>query len=402
MTTITLVEQHQIKAGDPRFGAIDAAAFAAKNLYNKALYEVRQAFIHQGEYLPFAQVYHLLKGSEEYQSLPRKVSQLVLKQLDQNWRSFFAAIKDWREHPERYLGRPKLPGYKPKQAGRFLLTYNKQAISRRMLRQGIVAPSGLGIEVKTDKEEVKQVRIVPRKGYYVVEVVYERQPDEHDLDQSLVAGVDFGIDNLMLVTSNLAGFVPLAVNGRSLKSINQFYNKRKARQQSLVGARTTKRLLRLTNKRNRKVKHILHLATRRVIDHLVANQIGVLVIGYNLEWKQRVNIGRTNNQKFVAIPHAQAVQMLTYKAQLAGIEVVLQEESYTSKCSFLDNEFPKKRLRYAGRRVKRGLFRAADGRFINADVNGAYNIIIKAFPNAFEGIEGVVVHPVRWEVLQTE
>ena len=402
MTTITLVEQHHIKAGDPRFGAIDAAAFAAKNLYNKALYEVRQAFIHQGEYLPFAQVYHLLKGSEEYQSLPRKVSQLVLKQLDQNWRSFFAAIKDWREHPERYLGRPKLPGYKPKQAGRFLLTYNKQAISRRMLRQGIVAPSGLGIEVKTDKEEVKQVRIVPRQGYYVVEVVYERPPDGHDLDQSLVAGVDFGIDNLMLVTSNLAGFVPLAVNGRSLKSINQFYNKRKARQQSLVGARTTKRLLRLTNKRNRKVKHILHLATRRVIDHLVANQIGVLVIGYNLEWKQRVNIGRTNNQKFVAIPHAQAVQMLTYKAQLAGIEVVLQEESYTSKCSFLDNEFPKERLRYAGRRVKRGLFRAADGRFINADVNGAYNIIIKAFPNAFEGIEGVVVHPVRWEVLQTE
>ena len=402
MTTITLVEQHHIKAGDPRFGAIDAAAFAAKNLYNKALYAVRQAFIHQGEYLPFAQVYHLLKGSEEYQSLPRKVSQLVLKQLDQNWRSFFAAIKDWREHPERYLGRPKLPGYKPKQAGRFLLTYNKQAISRRMLRQGIVAPSGLGIEVKTDKEEVKQVRIVPRQGYYVVEVVYERPPDGHDLDQSLVAGVDFGIDNLMLVTSNLAGFVPLAVNGRSLKSINQFYNKRKARQQSLVGARTTKRLLRLTNKRNRKVKHILHLATRRVIDHLVANQIGVLVIGYNLEWKQRVNIGRTNNQKFVAIPHAQAVQMLTYKAQLAGIEVVLQEESYTSKCSFLDNEFPKERLRYAGRRVKRGLFRAADGRFINADVNGAYNIIIKAFPNAFEGIEGVVVHPVRWEVLQTE
>jgi putative transposase len=402
MTTVTLVEQHHIKASDARFGAIDAAAFAAKNLYNKALYEVRQAFIHRGEYLPFAQVYHILKRSEEYQALPRKVSQLVLKQLDQNWRSFFAAIKDWREHPERYLGRPKLPGYKPKQAGRFLLTYNSQAISRPMLRQGIIAPSGLEIEVRTDKENVKQVRIVPRKGHYVVEVVYEREAEANDLDATLVAGVDFGIDNLMLVTSNLAGFVPLAVNGRSLKSINQFYNKRKAHLQSMVGTQTTKRLLRLTNKRNRKVKHVLHLATRRVIDHLVANRIGVLVIGYNPEWKQRVNIGRANNQKFVAIPHAQAVQMLTYKAQLAGIDVILQEESYTSKCSFLDGEFPQKQRQYAGRRLQRGLFRASDGTFINADVNGAYNIIVKAFPNAFEGIEGVVVHPVRWEVLQTE
>jgi putative transposase len=402
MTTVTLVEQHHIQASDPRFGAIDAAAFAAKNLYNKALYEVRQAFIHQGEYIPFARLYHLLKQSEEYCALPRKVSQLVLKQLDQNWRSFFAAIKDWRDHPERYLGRPKLPGYKPKQTGRFLLTYNNQAISGPRLRQGIIAPSSLEIEVKTDKENVKQVRIGPRKGHYVVEVVYEREPETNDLDSSLIAGVDFGIDNLMLVTSNRVGFVPLAVNGRSLKSINQFYNKRKAQLQSVVGTGTTKRLIRLTNKRNRKVKHILHLATRRVIDHLVTNRIGILVIGYNPEWKQRVNIGRANNQKFVAIPHAQAVQMLTYKAQLAGIEVVLQEESYTSKCSFLDGEFPQKWPQYTGRRVKRGLFRAGDGRFINADVNGAYNIIVKAFPNAFEGLEGVVVHPVRWEVLQTE
>jgi putative transposase len=159
----------------------------------------------------------------------------------------------------------------------------------------------------------------------------------------------------------------------------------------------------LTNKRNRKVKHNLHLASRRVIDHLVANRIGTLVIGYNQEWKQRVKIGRVNNQKFVAIPHADLVQMLTYKAHLAGIQVVLQEESYTSKCSFLDGEFPLKRVSYVGKRIQRGLFRTATGLLINADVNGAYNIIVKAFPNAFaEGIEGVVVHPVRWEVLQTE
>jgi putative transposase len=403
MTTVTLVEQHIIRYHDPRFAPIDAAAFAAKNLYNKALYTVRQAFFHESQYIPYAAVYHLLKDSDEYRRLPRKVSQLVLKQLDQNWRAFFAAVADWRDHPERYLGRPKPPGYKDKETGRFLLTYNDQAISRSSLRRGIVSPSGLGIEIKTGQTRVKQVRIVPRKGHYIVEVVYEREPEANDLDTDLIAGVDFGMDNLMTVTSNLAGFVPLAVNGRTLKSINQFYNKQRAEWQSESGVGNSRRLIRLTNKRNRKVKHNLHLASRRVIDHLVANRIGTLVIGYNQEWKQRVKIGRVNNQKFVAIPHADLVQMLTYKAQLAGIQVVLQEESYTSKCSFLDGELPMKRVRYVGKRIQRGLFRTATGLLINADVNGAYNIIVKAFPNAFaEGIEGVVVHPVRWEVLQTE
>jgi transposase len=166
------------------------------------------------------------------------VSQLVLKQLDQNWRAFFTAIKDWRNYPEQYLGRPRLPGYKPKQAGRFLLIYNSQAISRRMLRQGVIAPSDLVIEVRTDKENVKQVRIMPRKGHYMVEVVYEREPEENALDSNLIAGVDFGSDNLMTVTSNRVDFVPLAVNGWSLKSSNQFYDKRKAQLQSVVGTRS--------------------------------------------------------------------------------------------------------------------------------------------------------------------
>ena len=236
----------------------------------------------------------------------------MLKQLDQNWQAFFAALADWRDHPDKYLGRPKPPGYKEKEVGRFVLTYNNQAISRPLLRQGIVSPSRLGIEVKTDKTSVKQVRIVPRKRHYVVEVVYERQSAANDLDTGLIAGVDLGVDNLLTVTSNLAAFVPLTVNGRSLKSINQFYNKQRAEWQADIGAGTSNRLTRLTNKRNRKVKHILHLASRRVIDHLVAHRIGTLVIGYNQEWKQRVNIGRVNNQKFVSIPHADLLQMLTY------------------------------------------------------------------------------------------
>ena len=394
-TLVTLVEQHVIKASDPRFAQIDAAAFAAKNLYNLGNYTIRQSWLSGDGYIPYTRLYHLLKATEAYQALPSKVSQLVLKQLDHNWQSFFASLRAWREHPNLFLGQPRPPGYKHKQKGRCLLTYNDQAFSRRWLRKGLVKPSQLDVFIPTRQTAIRQVRIVPRRDHYVVEIVYQRAPEAHDLEDDLIAGVDLGIDNLITLTSNQPGFVPVVVNGRGLKSVSQFYNKRRAELQAQVGVGSTRRLRRLTDKRNRRVKHLLHIASRRVIDHLVMGGIGTLVIGYNPHWKQRARLGRVTNQKFVSIPHSMLVEMLTYKAELAGIQVVRQEESYTSRCSFLDGEFPGKREEYAGRRIRRGLFRTADGRWINADVNGAYNIIMKAFPKAIEGIEGVVVHPVR-------
>jgi putative transposase len=140
----------------------------------------------------------------------------------------------------------------------------------------------------------------------------------------------------------------------------------------------------------------LTLSSRRIVDHLVQRRIGTLIIGKNYGWKQQVNLGKRTNQAFVFLPHARFIQMLTYKAPLAGIQVVLTEESYTSKCSFLDMEPIGKRKVYAGRRIKRGLLRARDGRCLNADENGAYNILRKVNPNAFgNGIASVVVHPVR-------
>ena len=164
-------------------------------------------------------------------------------------------------------------------------------------------------------------------NHYVVEIVYQRAPKVHDLDEDLIAGVDLGIDNLITLTSSQPGFVALVVNGRGLKSVNQYYNKRRAELQAQVGVGSTRRLRRLTDKRNRRVKHLLHIASRRVIDHLVMHGIGTLVIGYNPHWKQRARLGRVTNQKFVSVPHSMLVEMLTYKAELAGIRVVRQEES---------------------------------------------------------------------------
>jgi putative transposase len=216
--------------------------------------------------------------------------------------------------------------------------------------------------------------------------------------------VDIGIDNLAAIASDKPGFVPRVVNGRPIKSINQFYNKRKAELQSRLGCPgTTARMERLTARRTRRMDHYRHTAARRIIDLLVVEGIGTLVIGKNPLWKQEVNLGRRTNQPFVAIPHARFIEMLTYKAELVSIAVVVNEESYTSKASFLDADplpiYGAERTEthtFSGTCVKCGRYRAANRRRIHADVNGAYTILRKAVPHSFgQGIEAVVVRPMR-------
>jgi putative transposase len=316
--------------------------------------------------------------------------------LDKNWQGFFAAIKAYRADPSRFRKRPGLPHYLHKTEGRYALVYTIQALSKPALVRGVIVPSGLAIEVRTKQTHIAQVRIVPKGQFYVVEVVYEKDSEPAAVDPALVAGIDIGLNNLAAITSNKPGFVPVLVNGRPAKYINQGYNKRRAELQAKVGQPgRTKRMERLTTKRMRQINHYLHTHSRRIIDLLVAEGIGTLVIGKNDGWKQEINIGKRNNQNFVQVPHARFIQMLTYKAELVGIQVLLTNESHTSKCSFLDDEPICHHEQYAGKRIKRGLFRASDGRLINADVNGAYNILRKAIPGAFgQGKAGVVVHPV--------
>jgi len=338
-----LVEQHIIRENDPRFQKIDNATFASKNLYNFANYAIRQEFIHKGRYITYPQLARLIKDSEPYRALPAKVAQQVLINLDKNWQSFFAARQQWKE---KLNGKPSLPRYKDKLSGRHILVYTTQALSRKKLREGIIKPSRLDIEVKTKQKNLKQVRIVPRKTHYVVEVIYLKEISPAKVKKDYIAGVDIGLNNLAAVASNKPGFVPVVVNGMiaseasQLKSINQYFNKKKASLQSQLGSNraTSLKISILTDKRNRKVKHELHKASRKIIDSLVAEEIGTLVIGKNPQWKKEINIGKQNNQNFVSIPHAQFVSMLTYKAELVSIMVIVTEESYTSKCSFLDLE----------------------------------------------------------------
>ncbi|HEY4389324.1 MAG TPA: transposase [Ktedonobacteraceae bacterium] len=399
-----LVEQHIIKRNDPRYAKIDAACFASKNLYNAALYEVRQVFIRQGVYLSYGKMNALMQQHKAYKALPAKAAQQVLRVLDKNWQAFFAALKAWEVNPSAFQGRPKLPKYKDKVKGRNVLIYTAQAISTTALRKGVIAPSQLGIEVISIQPEVNQVRIVPRNGHDVIEVIYEQEPEQEAVNPNLYASIDLGINNLATLTSNKSGFVPRMVNGCPVKSMNQFYNKEYARLQSTLAQmdekrHTSHRLERLTNTRTRKIDHYLHTASRRIIDVLVSEGIGSLIIGHNPEWKQAVNLGSRTNQNFVSIPFARFIHMLSYKAELVGMRVKISEESYTSKCSFLDNEPICKHEQYAGKRVKRGLFRSASSKCYNADVNGSYNILRKVVPDAFgQRDSGCVVHPISLAV----
>ncbi len=410
-----LVEQYVIDQSDPRYAAIDGVAFASKNLYNAGNYEIRQSYILHGKYLNYNEMDKRMQSHEAYKALPAKVSQQVLKQLDHDWAAFFKAGAAYKEDPSKFKARPKIPGYKHKSEGRNMLVYTIQAISKPALKRGMIKFSMLSIEVQTKQKDVDQIRIVPRTGFYMVEVVYRKEAKQAQVNPAYYAGVDIGINNLVALTSNKPGFRSVLVNGRPVKSINQFYNKRKAELQKLLGhTGTTKRMEHLTNKRNRRIDHYMHTASRRIIDLLVKEGIGTLVIGKNDIWKQEVNMGKRNNQNFVQIPYARFIAMLTYKAALVGITVKVTEESYTSKASLLDldplpvhdpNNSDEKR-KFSGKRIKRGLYRASDGCLINADCNGSGNIIRKVAPDAFSKVEGVedgkvgarhslVVHPVR-------
>jgi len=394
-----LVEKHMIDRNHWLYKQLDNLCFLSKNLFNYANYLIRQKFISSGEYLDYYKIQKLCQGTTDYLGLPAKVSQQVLLRLHESWQSFFAATKEYNLHPDKFKARPKIPRYKHKTLGRNVLTYTAQAISKAWLKKGIINLSLTDIFLTTKVSELNQVRIVPKTYHYSMEGVYEPK----DVTQSSsgvegIAGIDIGLNNLATITSNQKGFVPLIINGKPLKSINAYYHKKKAVLQSYLKGekKTSIKIEQFTHKRNVKVDNYLHNASRFIVNHLAANRIGTLVIGKNDNWKQGINLGKRNNQNFVAIPHARFIEMLTYKAQLAGIVVKVIEESYTSKCSFLDNEPCVKHSEYKGKRIKRGLFRAGDGRLINADVNGSANIIKKAFPNAFaEGIQGVVVRPVR-------
>ena len=375
-----LTERHIIKSNNPLFKELDNVCFLSKNLYNKALYLVRQHYFLTKEYLNYYEISRLMINSKDvdYYALPTRVSSQTLMLLDRNFKSFFSLIK--KKKNKDYDKPIRIPKYLDKQ-GRYIAVFNKYAVSKKFLKKGLIKLANISGVVKTKVtiDNIVEVRILPRNNHYILEVVYIKEEKPLLPNNGRYAAIDLGLNNLATVCSNVEK--PFIINGRPLKSINQRWNKHKAKLQSRLtdNKKGSKQLTLVTEKRNNRVKDYLHKSSRKIVNFLVSNRISTLVIGYNEEWKQNINIGKQNNQSFVTIPFLIFVHQLEYKCKLEGINVILTEESYTSKCSFLDNEPLEKKDNYKGKRITRGLFKTSTNKLINADLNGSLNILKKVF-----------------------
>ena len=377
---------------------IDQQCFYSKNLYNEANYAIRQEFINNSNYINYYDMNKEFKTHENYKLTFSQPANCTLRLLDKNWKSFFKAIKDWKLHPEKYLGKPKLPKYLKKD-GRFpwmipnnqcFYDYEKGTVymRNRLLNDYEWKCRCLG--------RLIQVRFIPRGSCYVMEIVYETEIPNTKENNNRIASIDLGVNNLVTMTNNI-GLNPIIINGKGIKSINQYYNKRLAKEKSLLKTRHgkdwSKKLDVLTHKRYQRIKNYMHNTSTYIAQRCLKNNINTLVVGKNKKWKQKSEMNKISNQKFIQIPYEMLLEQLKYKCENVGIKYIEVDESYTSGTSFLDHEHPDKSNYDKSRRVFRGLFKSNSGLLVNSDVNGSLQIMKKAFPNAFEkryGIEGVL------------
>lgn len=399
-------EQIQINNSHPMYKVIDEFCLKSKNLYNYANYIVRQEFISNGNYIGYYDIQRELKTSEPYKELMSQASQCTLQVLDRNWKSFFVAIKDWKQNPHKYLGMPRVPKYKNKD-GRFtwFLKNNQIYFKEGYLWFKLKVFNGYKFKTHlTNEDRIVSIRFVPKGSIYVLEIIYEKEIREEYKETKNIASIDLGVNNFVTIVNNI-GSVPIIINGKGIKSINQYWNKRKSKLQSELRIRHNKgwsnELDKITLRRNNQIKNFIHHASKTVIEYCKSLNIDTLVIGLNNEWKQNCKMNNKATQNFVYIPYDMLISQLQYKCQNNSIRLIITEESYTSGTSFLDNEEPIKVNYNKSRRIQRGLFKASNGQLINSDVNGAYQIMKKVFPEAFaNGIKGCLT-PVIINVVKT-
>lgn len=374
---------------------LDKITTLSNNLYNFALFNIRQNYFKNKTFLNYYGNYPLCKENENYKELPSQAAQQVLKQVDNSFKSFFQANKDYKKHPNKYKAKPRILKYREK-GGKNIVTIPSQTI---YLKENYLQFPKTDFKIflgslKIDK--IIEVKIKPYKTYYEICITYEAKDLQKVEHNENYISIDLGINNF-ITTSNNIGKRPFIVKGGVIKSINQYYNKQKATLMSYVKDRgTSNRIDKLTRKRNNKINNYLHNVSRRLINYCNDNNITNIVIGYNKGWKQEVNLGKVTNQKFICIPFYTFINQVKYKAESLGINVIIQEESYTSKCDALSLEDLKHKEEYFGKRIKRGLFKSRTNELINADVNGALNILRKVIGNDFLSLldRGLVKNPV--------
>ena len=373
-----LVERHIIKPKHKNYNELDNLCFLSKNLYNSTLYHTRQYYFENKKLLKYQDINKMYvdTNNPDYRALPAKVSQHTQMLVEQSFKSFFALLN--LKSNGKYDKPVKIPKYLNKKTGRQILHYAKGAISFK--RQGYIKLSKTKIEIKSNltRDKVQFVRVVPKNNCIVIEVGHSIQEKEILLNNNVLA-IDIGVNNIASCVTNTGD--KFLINGKQLKYINHNYNKRMSDVQSKLKLTHNKNKSKyednITNKRNNRINDYLHKITTYIVNQAVSRDMATIVVGYNKEWKQDTNMSKINNQNFVNIPFYKFISMLQYKSKLKGITFKTTTEEYTSKCSFIDEEEIGKHKEYAGKRITRDLFRSKHGIIINADINGAYNILKK-------------------------
>lgn len=391
-----LTVKQQVKhLSKEEYKSIKELCHIAKNLTNQAVYNVRQYYFNEGKYLNYEKNYALLKSSENYKLLNSNMAQQILKEVDGSFKSFFGLLKLAKKGKYAFKD-CKLPHYLTKDGyatlviGFVRLNGNKLILPFSNTYKKAHDRIEITIPPILHDKKVKEIRIIPRANarFFEIQYIYEVENIQRNLNQNNALALDLGINNLVTAVSNEGkSFI---IDGRKLKSINQWFNKENARLQSIkdkqhFGKRTTNKQKAIARDRNNKVNDYMNKAARKIIDYCITNDIGTLVVGYNETFQRNSPIGKQNNQNFVNIPYGQLRNKLEYLCELNGIVFVKQEESYTSKSSFWDkDEIPvynadnPKEYQFSGNRVYRGLYKTASGKTLNADVNGALNIMRKS------------------------
>ena len=377
--TMLLIEKQIIRPSNPLYKELDQLCFLSKNLYNSTLYTVRQHYFNTKKYLAsFTIIKDFTKeGQKEFRALPAQVSRYTVQLVDQNMKSFFALLK--KKQANQYTNPVRLPKYLDTDKGRQVVHYHKQSL--RLKKNGFVklAKSNIEIQTKVPNSNIQYLKLVPCGNHIKIMIGYYETKKKLKATQKRIASIDIGQNNLMTVTSNV--FHPVIYNGKPVKSVNQFYNKIKAKEQSCLKKENnvywSKKLGQLTLWRENQIANYFHKATHHFVNYCIANDIDTVIIGRNQQWKDSINLGKKTNQNFTSIPFGRLYDLLRYKLELNGINYIETEESYTSKCSFIDREEICKHDSYMGRRVGRGLFKSKDGYKYNADINGSLNILRK-------------------------
>lgn len=367
----------------------------AKNLANQAIYNVRQYYFTEGEYLNYQKNYALLKDSENYKILNSNMAQQILKEVDGSFKSFFGLLKLAKKGKYAFKD-CKLPHYLPKNGyttlviGFVRLKGNKLIIPFSNMYKKSHSPIKITIPPILVDKHIKEIRIIPKANarFFEIQYIYEAECIQRNLNKNNALAIDLGINNLATCVTNIGkSFI---IDGRRLKSINQWFNKENARLQSIkdkqhFGKRTTNRQKAIARDRNNKVNDYMSKAARIIINYCITNDIGTLVVGYNETFQRGSNLGKQTNQNFVSIPYGKLREKLEYLCELNDMVFVKQEESYTSKASFWDkdnipvyNADNPQAYAFSGNRIHRGLYKTKNGITFNADVNGALNILRKS------------------------